>query len=120
MKHAYLSFTTDGSGNATETTNHSISGLIHSFEWFGAGLAAGADLTISLVDTGSDVDRDLLTITNTANSNKEYFPQTLEHDDTGGDLATYTEQVVMGKIQAVIAQGGATNAAKLVINYYSP
>lgn len=120
LKHEPLSLATDGSGNGTAQTARAISGIIHSFDWYGSGLAAGADLVISLVDTGAEVDKTLLTLTDAANSNKEYFARTLEQSNVGGDLATYTEYVVMGKIKAVIAQGGATNTAKLIVYYYSP
>lgn len=119
LKHAPLTLTTDGSGDATEQTPTSISGVIHSFDWYGSGLGAGADLVVSLVDTGAEVDKTLLTLTDTANSNKEYFARTLEQNNVGGDLATYTEYVVMGKIKAVVADGGGTNTAKLIVYYYS-
>lgn len=118
LKHAPLSLATDGSGNATAQTPSSIAGTIHSFDWYGSGLAVGADLVITLVDTGAEVDKTLLTLTNTANSNKEYFARTLEQSNVGVDLATYTEYVVMGKIKAVVAEGGASTVAKLIVYYY--
>lgn len=124
LKIAYLNLTTDSLGAAVETTPHSIEGIILSLDWYGnlavVGLDALADLTIAVVDTGSDVDKTLLTLTNIADVNKEYHLRSLEHDDTGGDLATYASPAVMGKIQATIADGGDTKSAKLAIYYYSP
>lgn len=124
LKIAYLNLTTDTLGDAVETTGHSIEGLISLLDWYGnlavVGLDALADLTVEVVDTGSDVDKTLLTLTDTADVNKEYHLRFLEHDNAGGNLATYASPAVMGKIRATVADGGDTKSAKLAVYYYSP
>ena len=123
LRVEYLNLTTDVSGDVIGTTIM-INGLILAFEWLGnlptVGLDALADLAVSVVDTGSGVDKPLLTLTDTADVNKTYYVRALEHDDVGAELATYDIPATVGKVQAVIADGGDTKQARLSIFFYSP
>ena len=120
MKNDYITLVTDGSGDADVTAAHSIVGLVHSIEVYASALDATADITISITDTGSTVDKTLLTLTNNQ-ADAEYFVYELAHDTVGAPLtAIYKDAVAIGKVRVVIDEGGAANAAKVVINYYTP
>lgn len=120
LKQAFLKFTTDGAGAATAITSQSISGLIFSLEWYGSGLAATADLVVTVTDTGGAVDKTLLTLTDD-DTDTEFILKHAVSDNAGGAIANvYDNPSAVGKIKGVIAAGGASNTAKLIINYFSP
>lgn len=115
----YLELETDGSGDATATTGQGISGKLYAIEFLGSGLDSGADTTISITDKGGGVDQTLLTLTD-VNSDGIYYVRELAQDNAGGDLtAIYDLPIIMGKVKAVIAAGGANKTAKIII-YYEP
>ena len=121
LKSTYMEFTCDGSGNADVADAHSISGLIYSIELFGSDLDAGADATISVTDTGRGADKTILTLTDAANVDNEFFPREQVHDNVGALIANaYTEPTAVGKMRVVIAQGGASKTGKVIVTYYSP
>ncbi len=120
MRQIFLSLITDSGGDAAETSNHAINGLIYSLEWVGTDLAVGADLVVTVTGTGTDLDKILLTLTDAADVTNEFFIRELEHSNVGVELATYAAVTAVGRIKAVITDGGDTKVAKLIVNFSDP
>lgn len=119
MKQILITATTDSGGDANVTL-HQIVGVVHSIEVLASGLAGTALVTVSITDRGVAGDKALLTLP-AGNNDKEYFVRELAQGDTGADLAAeYAKPVAVGKAKVVIASGGATNTAKVIINYHDP
>jgi hypothetical protein len=118
LKQVYLKATTLADGTA-DVTEHQIVGLVHSIEVFASGLDATPTITVSITDTGAEVDKTLLTITG-SDPDDEFFVRELEHGPTGTPLATTTKPAAVGKPRLQISSGGDTKTAKVVINYHDP
>lgn len=114
MEKIILEVTTDGSGDGTAISDLSKIGFLHEVEWVVGDFVTGVDFTLSVTGTPSGVDKTLLAVTN-ANANKVYLPRTLEHNGTGGDLATYDKHYIHGKLKLVVAQGGAAKTGRVFI-----
>jgi hypothetical protein len=116
LKSVRLEGTTDGDGDVTVTAEYSILGWLVAVEWIDGDLADGVDAVLSATVRPSAVDQTLLTLTD-ANSDAMYYPRTLEHDNTGAALTTYTLAIIEGTLQLVISSGGATKTGGCIVYY---
>jgi hypothetical protein len=113
----YLEVTTNGSGDGTDETVAAIFGLLYSVEWIDGDFVDGVDAVLAVTGKASGVDRTLLTLTD-ANADKDYYPRTLEQDNAGGDLATYTYPLINGKLKLTVSNGGDTKTGGVIVNYF--
>jgi hypothetical protein len=113
----YLEVTTDSGGDGTAETTAAIFGLLYSVEWVDGDFADGVDAVLAVTGKASGVDRTLLTLTD-ANVDKDYHPRTLEHNNAGGDLATYTHPLINGKLKLTVSSGGDTKTGGALVNYF--
>ncbi len=112
IRQQRLSVTTNASGAAT-TTGTSISGRLVAIAYAIGTLAAGVDVTVSIVN--SNFAATLLTLTN-ANASANYYPRVQACDNVGAGIAgVYKEVVVIGQPRVVIAQGGDTLSGSIDI-----
>lgn len=118
LKQVPIKVTTiaDGTGDKTE---HQIVGLVYSVEVFASDLDVGADITITITDTGAAVDKTLLTLTD-FNTVDEFFVRELESDNVGAALTTHAQPVAVGKPKVTVSAGGNTKTLKVIINYHDP
>jgi hypothetical protein len=110
-----MTFTTDGSGDATVNVGLSnIPRLLYAVEWKVGTASAGVDAVLSATNTESAVDQTLLTLTN-ANANAWYYPRTLEDDTSGTALTTTCHSLVNGDLKLVVSSGGASKTGAAII-----
>jgi hypothetical protein len=105
--------TTDGSGDATITSEAAYLGKLVMVQWVDGDLTDGVDAVLSVTNNDAGVDYTLLTLTN-ANADAIYYPRQLVHSEAGAALTGTSggdraDQYVMGKLKLVIAAGGATH-----------
>lgn len=119
-----LSGTTDGSGDLTVNGEAAIYGVLYAVEIVASALDATADWTLTMQGTPSGNAYTLLTLTD-VNTNAVYYPRKGVHGDTGAALTYDGTRLVTdlpllaGKPRIVIAQGGATKAASIILYYKS-
>jgi hypothetical protein len=112
--------TTDGSGDATVTSESTYNGLLHSVQWIDGDLADGVDAVLSVVNTDAGVDFTLLTLTN-ANSDAMYHPRHQIDTEAGagvtydGTNEVYEMAPIVGKLKLVISAGGDTKTGGAVV-----
>lgn len=113
MKKVRLDITTDGSGNATvQSEDKDLEGLLYAVQLIDGDFDDGVDLTLTSED--GNLANPLLTKAD-FNTDQMVYPRTLEHlNTTGGNLTTHTMPIVLGRLKAVIAQGGATKSGSVV------
>lgn len=113
--------TTDGSGAATVHLGSKIRGKVHAIKYSPGTIATGADLTI----TGEITGVPILTVTNAGTSEVWWHPRALATQNTDASAATdafVDIEVVLERIQVVVAQGGAsaTGTITAYINHPDP
>lgn len=127
MLQVKFDITTDASGDydstddATTCPQANISDnrmgplLLYAVEMVIGTLTSGAaDVTLSMTDTLSGVDKTLLTLTNIS-ANAWHYPQVLGSDNTGTALTGwYMKQVVEGTLKVVVASGGNVKTGTLI------
>jgi hypothetical protein len=99
--------TTNGSGGATVKATRSVNGLLWGFIEDKGDLADGVDFTLSVVNSEAAIT--LLTLTNANTDGAEFYPRGSSCNATG--VSTSDNMImkpVVGVLQCVIAQGGAT------------
>jgi len=125
LREVRLTGTTDGSGDATITSNEVCVGWLYAVEWIDGDLADGVDAVLSTVATRtpSGVSHTLLTLTN-ANNDAWYFPREIVQDNTGtnvtyeGTNEVYAAQAMLsGQLQRVSSSGGATATGGCIVYY---
>ena len=115
-----LAGTTNGSGDLTVDASAAVSGWLEAVDLEISNCDATADHTVSVQSTDVGNAYNVLVQAN-SNTDKRYYPRTLEHLDTSGaDLATHTRPFITGKPRYVVAQGGATKAVVCVLTIEVP
>lgn len=105
-----LSGTTDSSGDATVNGGKGLYGWLECIDLEISALDATADITCSIQSTDSGNAYNVLVQAN-SQTDKRYYPRTLEHLDTDGSaLSSHTRHFVNGIPRVVVAQGGDTKA----------
>lgn len=119
-----LSGTTNGSGDLTVDAESQVYGLLYAVEIVASALAATADWTLTMQSTPSGNAYTVLTLTN-VNTNTIYYPRKGIVNHVGAAInyaATFPVNdlpLLAGKPRIVIAQGGATAAAAIILYYLS-
>ena len=116
MNSIFLEVTTDSGGDGTAESPNAVFGLLYSVEWIDGDLVDGVDAVLVVTDNAAGADKTILTLTD-ANDDKEYFARELEHNNAGGDLATYTYPVLSGKLKLTVASGGDTKTGGMIVNF---
>ncbi len=122
LKSILLEVTTDAGGDGTATATRAVNGLLYAVQYVDGTLDATADITLSAVNTDSDVDQTFLTITNGAND-AWYLPRVPLHDAAGtavtfdGSNEIYGMAVINGTLKAVVAQGGNAKTGSVIVYY---
>jgi hypothetical protein len=111
-----LTGTTDASGDLTLTAERAVLGLLWSVEWIDGDLADGVDAVLSLVNTSSEVDLTLLTLTN-ANDDAQYFPRATECNEAGVAQSNRVPPLMDGTLQLVISSGGNAKTGGCIVYY---
>ena len=125
LEEVRLIGTTDDSGDATINANGSIFGTLHSVRWVDDDLADGVDAVLSMQSpTNPSAAYDVLALTN-ANSDANYYPVELAHDNTGATLpqgadktAIYKDPLLIGTPRLVISSGGDTKTGGCFVYYW--
>lgn len=111
-----IPLTLDGSGNVTATGNRRAEGIALEIELAIGGMGTPTSITVSVTNTPNGVDRTLLTLSSPS-ANGIYPVRRLESDNTGADLATYTQQIVDGNIKVVVAGGTAAGTGSVIVRW---
>jgi hypothetical protein len=121
MKELSVSFTTNGSGAASEQSTQAILGKLYALEYRPTSIATGATLTVTC-ENGS-LSHALLTKASAGTSVTLYYPRDLVHGVADGVALTGTsggdraEPVLNGYVKVVIASGGDTKIGSVVFYY---
>jgi len=121
LKSIKLTGTTSAGGAVTITATRSILARLYAVEWIDGTFDDGVDGTLSFVQSESEVDTTLLTLTD-ANSDAWYYPRALVHDASGTALTgtaggDRTLPVINGTLKLVIAQGGNAKTGGCIVYY---
>lgn len=109
-----FALTTDASGDVTSTKDQSFVGRVVGIEYDFSGLAATADITVSVASTPGGVGRNLVVFTNSqATGFKNLVDDAI--DAAGAASGTDLAPVIAGKPKVVIAQGGNAVSATVVL-----
>jgi len=114
IEEAKFSLTTDGSGDASSTTDtlQGIEVVAISVD-YDATAAVGTDLTVNLSNPNSDI----LVLTNN-NTDALHYPTVATSDGTGSARADFVNNILVnGTITATIAQGGASKTSTVTVYY---
>ena len=121
MKYEKVSWTTDGSGDATVYGN-TVTGEVCAIDYLPGDTATGA--TVSVYDEPSGGFTHTLLVKATAGtSNLRFYPRELVHKAEDGAALTgtaggdRTEPLAAGKIKVVIASGGDTKTGSVIVWY---
>ena len=119
LKEYIIKITTDGSGDAVDTTDTGIFGKLYAVAMVDGDFADGVDAVIIYTDS-QGVERTLLTLTNW-NSDRIYYPREQVHSNTGAALTydgTYpvtTTPIIAGPVQVTTDEGGATKSGAVIL-----
>lgn len=114
-----LEVTTDGAGAGTATATRALTGRLYAVDMIDGTLEDGVDATLSVINSPSGVDRNVLVFAN-FNSDQTVYPRTLLHGDGDGAALTGTAggdrdmPLVNGTLKLTIASGGATKTGGLI------
>ena len=114
MKAIRLDVTTNTAGAGT-TIGAAVpgGGLVYAVQCVDGDFADGVDLTLT-AETG-DVSIAILTVAD-FNSDRVYYPRVLENLNTDGSaLTTHTKPLAVGRLKAVVAQGGAVKTGAFIV-----
>jgi len=121
MKTRKVSWTTDGSGNAT-AYGETVIGEVCAIDYLPGDTATGA--TVSVYDEPSDGFTHTLLVKATAGtSNIRFYPRELVHKAEDGAALTgtaggdRTEPIANGRIKVTIASGGDTKSGSVIVYY---
>ena len=121
MKYEKVTWTTDGSGNAT-SYGKTVVGEICAIDYLPGDTDTGA--TVSVYDEPSGGFTHTLLVKATAGTaNTRYYPRELVHKAEDGAALTgtaggdRTEPFASGKIKVTIASGGNTKTGSVVVYY---
>lgn len=104
--------TTSGAGAATIKADHAVNGVLYGVIEDKGTFDNGVDLTLSVVN--SELAITLLTLTNADTDQAQYYPRTASCGATGtANVDTNIMLPVVGVLQVVVAQGGATKTGGL-------
>ena len=116
-----LTATTDGSGDATVTTDRVLNGELYAVQWIDGDFADGVDAVISVTSNDAAVDYTVLTLTN-ANDDAMYYPRAQVQDLAGAGITydgtneTHGVKVpIVGKVKLVVSSGGDTKTGGAVL-----
>jgi hypothetical protein len=113
LKPVELSFTTDGSGNATVTSAEAVIGQVYAVQLVDGDLADGVDITLTAEE--GDLSIPILTKADW-NTDQIIYPRVLEALNTDGTaLTSHCMPLAIGNIKAVIAQGGAAKSGRVKV-----
>lgn len=109
-----FSLTADESGDASETKDLPYVGRVVGIEYDFSGLAATADITVSVANTPGGVGRNLVVFTNSqATGFKNLVDDAI--DVAGAASGTDVAPIIAGEPKVVIAQGGNATSATVVL-----
>lgn len=114
MKTIRLDVTTasDGSGTSSLVAVPG-GGLLYAVQCVDGDFADGVDLTLTAEQ--GELSIALLTVAN-FNTDIIYYPRVLENLNTDGSaLTTHDCPLVVGKVKAVVASGGATKSGSFIL-----
>ena len=121
LKYEKVSWTTDGSGNAT-AYGKTVTGEVCAIDYLPGDTATGA--TVSVYDEPSGGFTHTLLVKATAGTaNLRFYPRELVHKAEDGAALTgtaggdRTEPLAAGKIKVVIASGGDTKTGSVIVWY---
>lgn len=120
LKGHYFSVLTDGSGDGSKVDSRATLGRLYAVELIDGDYDNNVDITVSVINTQSGVDKSLLVAANW-DSDKTLYPRTLQHGDTDGAALTGTAggdralPVVDGTLKVTIAQGGAAHTGGCIV-----
>lgn len=115
MRDVKLTFTTDGSGNATAETNDLGYCKLYAVEWIDGDLVDGVDATFKVTGNTSGVDRTILTLTN-ANADAFYHVSAAAYGAAGAAITdSHVPVIVDGKIAVTIASGGSAKSGAAIL-----
>lgn len=121
MKYEKVSWTTNGSGDAT-VYGKTVTGEVCAIDYLPGDTATGA--TVSVYDEPSGGFTHTLLVKATAGTaNLRFYPRELVHKAEDGAALTgtaggdRTEPLAAGKIKVVIASGGDTKTGSVIVWY---
>jgi len=100
------SLTTDGAG--ADSVGLSTAGMLHAVEIQGSGLTGG---TLTLVADTGGVLTTILTVA--ADQDVVLYPRTVEHDNAGADLLSYTYPIINGTLTVSVSGSGIAETASV-------
>lgn len=107
-----IDVTTDSGGAAT-AYSESISGFLYAVQLIDGTLDDGVDITLTAEHADLSIP---LLVAADWNADKMVYTRVLQNLNTDGTaLTTHCMPVVVGRVKAVIAQGGATKAGAIVL-----
>jgi hypothetical protein len=108
-----IDLTTDGSGAATQYSDSvSGGGFLYAVQLIDGNFDDGVDITLTAEHADLSIP---LLVAADWNTDKMVYPRVLQNLSTDGtNLTTHTMPLVVGRIKAVVAQGGATKTGALV------
>ena len=112
IEQVRLAITTDTGGAATVLSDDQYIGFLYAVQLIDGDLADGVDIVLTAEQ--GELSIPLLTKADW-NTDQMAYPRVLEALNTDGTaLTTHTEPIVIGKIKAVIAQGGDSKSGAVI------
>lgn len=118
MRQVTISWTTDGSGDATAYGNSSAIGEVVAVDYLPGTTDTGATITLT---AEGNVTTTVLVKATAGTSNVRFYPRILVNGNSDGAALTgtaggdRTRVFVAGRLKAVIASGGAAKAGSAVV-----
>jgi hypothetical protein len=118
MRQITLSWTTDGSGDATVFGSGSALGNVVAVDYLPGTTETGATFTLT---AEGNVTTTILVKANAGTSNVRFYPRIVVNGNTDGAALTGTAGgdrtpiLAAGRLKAVIASGGATKAGSAIV-----
>jgi hypothetical protein len=121
MKKSIMTFTTDGSGDATVTGERAILAKLYAVEYQPAA-TSDATITLTCVEAGA-IAKPLLTKASAGASNVWYYPRDIPHGVADGAVLTASAggdrvmPILAGVPKLVVASGGDTLSGKVILYF---
>lgn len=112
MRRIKLDVTTDGSGDGS-AVGESVFGTLYAAQLVDGGFDDGVDITI----TAEQGDLSIPVLTKADfNTDSIFYPRVLQQLGSDGTaLTTHCEPIVVGRVKAVVAQGGNAKSGSFIL-----
>lgn len=115
MRDVRLSFTCNGSGAASASTDDLSGYKLTHVQWIDGNLADGVDATLAVTSRPGGVDRTVMTLTDANNDITMAVGEPVYGSDGATIAGSYVPIMVDGKLTITVASGGSATSGGVIL-----